>query len=100
MVLTPQQKRQQARAISKIEQFLEVMEVRKHPHIRELYLEPTDTVGCIRIVVRLTTRRDALSYVHTFVSMLNDPAMSAFLVGRLLGWIEGGVLPPDWNYWT
>lgn len=100
MILTPQQKRQQTRAISKIEQFLEALEVRKHPHIRELRLEPTDTAGCIRIVVRLATRREALSYVHTFVSGINNPAISTFLVGRLIGWLEGGVLPADWNYWT
>ena len=67
--------------------------------IRELYLEPTDT-GPIRIIVRLATHREALSYVHTFITMLNDAAESAFLVGRLLGWLEGGDLPPHWNYWT
>jgi hypothetical protein len=100
MTLTPQQKRQQTRAISKIERFLKGLEVRKHPHIRELRLEPIDTAGCIRIVVRLATHREALSYVHTFVSVINDPAMSTFIIGRLIGWLEGDVLPEGWNYWT
>lgn len=100
MVLTPQQRRQQTRAISQIEQFIEGLEVRKHPHIRELRLEPTDTAGIVQIVVHLATHREALSYVHAFVSTVNDPAVATFLVGRLLGWLEGGVLPADWTYWT
>src|SRR4051794_14386960 len=84
MALTPQQKRQQTLAISKIEQFIKSYKIRKHPHIREFRLEPTDVAGCIRIVVRLATYREALSYVHSFVAPMTEPAHTMFLVGRLL----------------